>query len=514
MTNQRGTIVTSPSRPSIEGHGARWPGPAGDGRLISELGRVLKGAGYTESALRTALHVPDLLAFRLGESPVYRRRLDGTGPLGTLIELFYLGLEVEEELVARSVAPITVEELSALGLVEQGTSGVMATVRLRPYDGLIVAGDRSVGRVTDMPPDYVGSVDDSSIALAALTIRRPVSMALDIGTGSGIQALLAARHSHHVIATDVNPRALSFAQFNASMNRLHNIEFRHGPGLEPVEGDTFDLIVCNPPYVVSPDAAFQYRDSALPNDTLCQQLIVHIPDSLREGGFAHLLCNWVTDPKGEWSASPTEWIAGRGCDAWLLRHSTDDALSYAANWNNPLQTDPWVYDQTLARWLDYYQRQNIRAITSGALMLRRRSGPPGNWTRAVDLPSATFGVAGDDVLHLFEAQDVLEQLCDDAALLQGTFRLSDNLTFVQGLTSQDGGFKSTAAVLRHEHGLRFQGTIDEWAAYVVSRCDGRRRLGDLVDEMIAQGHGDIEDLETGVATVVRRLVELGFLRVV
>jgi methylase of polypeptide subunit release factors len=70
---------------------------------------------------------------------------------------------------------------------------------------------------------------------------------LDFGTGNGIQALLAAHHCHEVVATDVNPRALVFAAFNAALNGIDNISFRKGSLFDPVAYETFDLIVCNPP---------------------------------------------------------------------------------------------------------------------------------------------------------------------------------------------------------------------------------------------------------------------------
>ena len=81
--------------------------------------------------------------------------------------------------------------------------------------------------------------------LDSLTPRPRVDRALDVGTGSGIHALLAAQHARQVIATDVNPRALAYTELNAALNGLRNIETRQGSLFEPVEGETFDLITCS-----------------------------------------------------------------------------------------------------------------------------------------------------------------------------------------------------------------------------------------------------------------------------
>ena len=81
--------------------------------------------------------------------------------------------------------------------------------------------------------DFVPGIQSPSVTLAKLAVRRRVAAALDLGTGCGIQALLAAKHAEHVVATDVNPRALAFAGFNARLNGIDNIEFRLGNGSSP-----------------------------------------------------------------------------------------------------------------------------------------------------------------------------------------------------------------------------------------------------------------------------------------
>src|SRR5205814_2148722 len=108
---------------------------------------------------------------------------------------------------------------------------------------------------------------------AALTPRRRVARALDVGTGNGAQALLAARHSAQVVATDVNPRALKYTQLNAALNGVANLETRAGSLFEPVAGERFDLVTCNAPYVISPETRWQYRDGGLPGDELSERVV-------------------------------------------------------------------------------------------------------------------------------------------------------------------------------------------------------------------------------------------------
>ncbi len=72
---------------------------------------------------------------------------------------------------------------------------------------------------------------------------------LDLGTGTGIIAIEAARRGHEVLATDLYSTALALAQFNARLNAVErSIEFRVGHQFEPVRGELFDLILTAPHY--------------------------------------------------------------------------------------------------------------------------------------------------------------------------------------------------------------------------------------------------------------------------
>jgi release factor glutamine methyltransferase len=81
--------------------------------------------------------------------------------------------------------------------------------------------------------------------------------ALDLGTGCGAIALAIAKERPNcdVVATDISEDALAIARENARQHSIPNVEFLRGDWLEPVSTQLFDLIVSNPPYVSSKDAA-------------------------------------------------------------------------------------------------------------------------------------------------------------------------------------------------------------------------------------------------------------------
>lgn len=77
---------------------------------------------------------------------------------------------------------------------------------------------------------------------------------LDVCTGSGALALALAKElpAAEVVATDVSPEAVAIARRNAERNGLASrVEVRQGDLFAPVAGETFDLIVSNPPYIAS-----------------------------------------------------------------------------------------------------------------------------------------------------------------------------------------------------------------------------------------------------------------------
>jgi release factor glutamine methyltransferase len=92
------------------------------------------------------------------------------------------------------------------------------------------------------------SVDGDPYHQAVASEVRPGLRVLDMGTGSGVSALLAARSGNEVVAVDVNPKAVDCARANAERNGLAaQITFVHGDLFQGVDGD-FDLIIFDPPF--------------------------------------------------------------------------------------------------------------------------------------------------------------------------------------------------------------------------------------------------------------------------
>lgn len=406
--------------------------------------------------------------------------------LSTLISVLLLG------------DPVPPDELGALlvetGLAEEQGGSLRGLVRVVPHDDLLIASDR----LDVEGADRVAGVHRPSATLAHLTIREPVERALDVGTGNGIQALLLSRHARDVVATDINPRALAVAAFNLALNGVANVELRHGSLLEPVAGETFACIVSNPPYVVSPDAEFTFRDSGLSGDRVSELLARGLPNLLEPGGFATLMASWAQagdDP----AVRPREWLDGCSCDAWILHTTTDDPLSNAAAWTREAVDGPDELGAALDRWTAYYRELGIAALAYGALVLRRRDGV--TWSRGATLPPRALEPASGHLLRMFAGVDLAAAGAD--SLLAQRLAVAPAVRFEQAVSPSEG-WTVVSAALQLEEGLGFRADIDEPTLRLLRALDGSRTAREAVTSALD------ENALPRAAELLRGLLETGF----
>jgi len=112
--------------------------------------------------------------------------------------------------------------------------------------------------------------------------------ALDMGTGSGIGAVFAARLGYRVTAVDINPEAVRCARINALQHHLEEqIEVRLGDLFDPVRSDRFDVVLFNPPFFRGqPRSAL---DAAWRSVDVPERFVAGLPAALPPAGVALLV---------------------------------------------------------------------------------------------------------------------------------------------------------------------------------------------------------------------------------
>jgi len=389
-------------------------------------------------------------------------------------------------------------------------------VHIMPAGGYLFASDRIPEDWLGIRSDLVMGVASSSNLLASLVVPRRVERAVDIGCGCGIQAILVARHAKTVIACDVNPRALNFTAFNAELNGANNIECRAGSFFEPVAGETFDLIVSNPPFVISPDNAIAFRDSGLGGDEVSRQVVRQAVMHLRDGGLAFVMISWGIGDHAQWPDRLSAWTADLPCDAWFLHHSSDTPLFYAASWNLPLESQTREYTAALDRWTAYLVKLGFAQVGYGAAILRRRSAAA-NWVRFDDLRGQTEPASGEQIAQLMRNQDLLAALNDDRALLDARLELDPDHRLDQVLRWHDGSAEVEATALRHETGFRFAMPVDAFTKELISHLEGhtlREAMRAAAAEHFATKAVDRTELEAATVGFAKLSLGLGFTRVI
>jgi SAM-dependent methyltransferase len=484
--------------------------PAASIEECRQVRQVFAAADYTEARILRLLGSAPTSIFGTQKLPWLLRRTSGGTALQTLIRLFILGQPASREAARAAVAPMTVDKWAEIGLLVPQSANVKAELQMRCFQDMILAYDFARWTDAGLRPDFVMGVSPSSLFLASLTVRRRIREALDLGCGSGIQAFLAARHSEHVVATDLSPRALAVAQFNARLNGISNVEFLQGDMFAPVEGRAFDLIVSNPPFVISPDQVHLFLNPGSEGDEFCRRLTMEAPRYLSEGGFCVFNANWEITGTQDWRERPTAWLQGSGCDAWVLHQNTRTPSEYAEFFIEAGYSNAPDCSRHFDRWLEYYAARGIAGIAAGNFILRRRSAPK-NWLRLDELPKNVSADNGADVLRLFELRDFLEKVESDEDFLQVRFTLGPDVRLERVYQADRGEWRGIAGRISRTTGFQYAAELDEPSAAILAHCDGKHTVTQLLEEIAALRQAEVKAVTPMALGIFRRMVEQGFL---
>jgi SAM-dependent methyltransferase len=472
---------------------------------VDQLATLLQRAGYSAEGIH-AIGVDVGLGIRRTDVTTLLRALDTAEPLSGFVRLFLLGSSLKPTEVEQ--LGLNISALSSAGVLQRRGGRIEASLHITPWRSLLIAHDPDPPG--DLWPTHVSGPTPAAETLAQLIVRSPVRSMLDLGTGSGLLAILAARHAERVVATDVNPHALRLAALNAQLNDVSNVEVREGSYFQPVDGERFELIVSNPPYVIAPESDLLFRYGLGTRDAVSRDVLRGAAEHLAEDGLAQMFCNWIGQPGGDWRATPSGWIESAGCDLLLMHYATEDPLAYASRWTIRLQQlAPARFPATLDRWLAFYETEGIAAITSGAAVLRRRSGGT-NWVHGIEIESDATGDAGAHILDIIAGQDYLADIADDRAMLAGVFRLAEPHRLDQSLLFRGDRYTiGRAALVRDGLGLRAE--IEPGLVGLVLRFDGATPLERLIDEVASDTGAAYQELVPAALALVRRLIGVGLL---
>ncbi len=147
-------------------------------------------------------------------------------------------------------------------------------------------------------PEGVYEPDEDSLLLAENLVVKSKDDVLDMGTGIGIQAIIAAKMARYVLGVDINSTAIEIAGINAKLNNINNIEFKISNLFEKVD-EKFDLIIFNPPYLPSYEEDMLSASWAGGKNgaEVINKFLQSVANYLKPGGKFEILISSLNDPE-------------------------------------------------------------------------------------------------------------------------------------------------------------------------------------------------------------------------
>lgn len=396
---------------------------------------------------------------------------------------------------------------------------------LRPHAATLPGGDHEWWVVSDLgevqtgkplADDHVLGIGGATLTLLEMTVRERVDSALDVGCGCGIQALYLATHADRVVATDLSSRACALTQFNAALNEAV-IDVREGSLFEPVEGETFDLIVTNPPFVITPDSVrgaaglLEYRDGGMDRDNLIRAVLRGAPACMNEGGTLQMLANWEIpadrNPDTQWSWRVDQWLDGLPVDAWVVQRDVLDPARYVDMWIRDSGGQLMAradYERAFTSWLADFRRAGTGAIGMGFVALRRldEAEAASGGKRAYDLSLDGHAPRGRDVAWALASLRALE-LWDTALTRASDVR--EERHYVPGSSDPE------LLILHQGGGLGRSVPVSSSVSAVVGASDGELTVGQIAAAVAMLTETDVDDVRAEIEAPLRDLIRWGFL---
>lgn len=520
--------------------------PAINHDLIEALRADLTAATWTVDALNELLTDRALAALGREQTIPSLIELEGRRDAASILtRLFMLGSTEPAASIDAALGRLGTDGAQSLGLIapvqasDSRNEQFRALIDLRPYGAIIentdphaapgvrgevkwwIASDIPASRMTGpLRTDHVLGVGGASRSLLTMTIREHVDCALDMGCGCGIQAMHLSTHAERVVATDLSARACAFTRFNATLNDL-DIQVREGSLFEPVAGETFNLIVTNPPFVITPDSLrdtkglLEYRDGGMSRDDLVREVIRSSVKHLVPGGILQLLGNWEIpedrDPHTGWQSRLEEWFDALPVDAWIVQRDVIDPARYIEMWLEDADPRQFINSENAGRasayraWLADFDAAGVGTIGMGFMAIRRHEGKESTPVHHYELALTGARPRGADVAAALRSLRLPKDL--KPLRLERGEDVTEERHYVPG--SPD----PVLLIMHQGSGLGRSLQVGSATSALVGACDGELTLGQIVTAIGVLTERSAEDVFAEIDEPVRELLRARMLRI-
>lgn len=414
------------------------------------------------------------------------------------------------------------------GLAKKVNGSIRLQYALKPFDiehpdgkkdRWWIASDLEQSLVSGpLPKDYVLGIGQATLSLAHFISRHPRKLSLDLGTGCGILAMLMTLFSTKVIATDISTRALGFATFNRTLAQIdpQRLELMQGSFFDPVKDYRFDLIVSNPPFVITPQELrakghYEYRDAQMEGDEVLKVLLEQSAKHLLPDGLIQMLANWEIKEENikqdEKRAKLRQWAKNVELDLWVTQRGTLNGQEYAQMWlkdsggNLNKDFDPQdiinIYQQ------DFSSRE-VASVAFGYIAgrIKKRALP---FYLMQESEQGSQAPQAKQVDTVFSVADFLAGKNQSEL---GKYRYECSLSLRESRIYRPGSTDILEIWLIDE-AKAFKASVSPQIAAVIGACDGEYSLHQII--VAVQGLMESQDLETEFFQVLEKLLYAGVL---
>lgn len=475
--------------------------------IVEKIARFVLQAGYTEAEMKKQ-GLSKVPWRKSAIRSLLKYKVIDNATLNLLVRLFWFGEIASADEISSTLPPEIVKGLLCCRLAERNGDVFVPNCMLVHFGDLLLACD-SVRRAQAEIPDLVLGVNTPTRVLANSLINVPDASVLDLGTGCGTLAMVASHSARSVVATDINPRALAFTTFNAALNGVANVQTYVGDRFKPVCDQHFDIIVCNPPFFITPKPRLLYTENPDELDSFVESLARTAPRFLKDGGCFQMLCEWVEFQGDSWRNRLMKWFEGSGCDALILKayekSPADYTLTRAAE-SASLHGE--ASEDMLLEHIEYFSQRRVGKILGGLLTLRRRTGK--NWFLCEDMDELPDESIGGLLLERFATQDIMSSYTD-SEMLGLKPRVCRGVQLVQESIQENQLWKPKRVFLERRAGLVRRLAFDSTAADIIVHFDGTRTLDRLITELAKQHKVPREQAVDNGLRLVRKLSSLGLI---
>ncbi len=477
------------------------------------LRRLLAESDYSPAGLRRRLGVEDLEKYppQPAQELITRPLLDA---LDALMRLFYHSVYAHEADAARVLPPGALELLDSLGLLARDPDlpgMIYGASAILPASEILTVCDRGNhtpgGQQCELPPDIVyPAIFDTTRRFLGDLPDTPCDAMLDIGTGTGIAALLGARNARHAWASDITERSALFAEFNRRLHGVANMTVVVGDLFQPVERLTFDRIVIHPPYVPAKQSRLVFRDAGQDGEQILRRTVEELPRFLRPGGRFYSR-QMATDREGEsFEDRVRKWLGSSGAEFDIV--TGVQSMQAPPEFIGNLIFAGRLELQNIEGLMETWKATKTVAMVYSALLIERHSEQHPPVTRRVQTGKGYTGRHLEEVLE-WEQQCTRPETLE--RLLAGIPCLVPDCEVHVVSRMRPGGLCPEEFSFVARSPFRARAGCDASVAQVLMTCDGSRNCRDMWRD--ARGAGWIPEAvsETEFVRLLASFVAEGIL---